>query len=298
MPPTLTFAERVPQHRARVERALEHWLPPAAAHPERFHTAIRYAVVGGGKRVRPLLVYATGEWLGLAPERLDGIAAALEIVHAYTLAHQDLPAIDDDAERRGHPATHVVFDEATAILVGDALQAHAYFVLASDADLRVSAGLRRQLIVDLATASGTTGLAGGQALTSDAAAPRPSSTDIERAYAGRTGALLRAAVVMPCRLAGSAGQGVLAVAERFASAFGVAFQLADDLRTRPLGRQHPRAANRAWPALPEVIGIPAARQRLQALRDEALQALAGQGPSAEGLRWMADWLLVDAPPAS
>jgi farnesyl diphosphate synthase len=290
----MSFAERMPGYRARVEAALERWLPPASIQPARFHTAIRYSVLGGGKRLRPLLVYATGEWLGLVPDRLDAIAVAIELVHAYSLVHDDLPAMDDDELRRGRATTHVAFDEATAILVGDALQAHAYKVLAADAALDSPPEVRRSLVVDLARASGSRGMVAGQAL--DMAPPEGvlTAAEIEAIYGLKTGCLLRAAVLMPCRLRTDLDGAVLAAAERFGAALGLAYQIADDLmelESTPerTGKPRDSDARNNKATLPAVAGVEAARARLTELREQALATLAGLGGDTDGLRCVCDW---------
>jgi farnesyl diphosphate synthase len=291
----MSFAERVAEYRDRVESALEGWLPPAATHPARFHSALRYSVLGGGRRLRPLLVYATGEWLGLPASRLDPIAVAIEFVHAYSLVHDDLPARHDNALRRGRAATHVAFDQATAILVGDALQAHVYRVLATDPALAVPPEVRRQLVVDLARASGSEGMAGGQAMDLAVTGTPAASAKLEEVHARETSSLLCAAVLMPCRLRGDLERARLEAAGRVARALGLAFQLADDildlqstadLRGKPLGsdvRNH-RAT------LPALADVDASRRRLGELRDEIDATLVELGGTTDGLRLIGDWI--------
>ena len=247
-------------------------------------------MLGAGKRLRPLLVYAAGEWLGIPPERLDGIAVAIEYVHAYSLVHDDLPAMDDDELRRGRPTTHVAFDEATAILAGDALQAHAYGVLATDAAMAAAPGVRRELILDLARASGSHGMAGGQALDMEPAAASVAA-DIEAIYRMKTGGLIRAAVVMPCRL--RPDPAAMAIAARYGDALGLAFQVADDLidiesSTELMGKPQGSDARNGKTTLAASIGAAAARDRLDALRAEAGDTLAAFGGEADGLRWICE----------
>jgi farnesyl diphosphate synthase len=289
----MDFAARAAGYRDRIEAALDRCLPPASAQPARLHGAMRYAVLGGGKRIRALLTYAAGEWLGLPAERLDGIATAIELVHAYSLVHDDLPAMDNDDLRRGRPTTHIAYDEATAILVGDALQAHAYHVLANGHGPETTDESRRLLVIDLARASGSAGMAGGQALDMAATGRAPDAAELETVYRLKTGCLLEAAVMMPSRL-----QPVLRPDERdslaaYARAVGLAFQIADDLLDiespaavtgKPQGSDE-RNGKATWPA---AVGAAAARERLAALRLEAHSALGSHGRPAEGLAWFCD----------
>lgn len=290
----MSFADRIDVYRNRVEAALERWLPPAMTHPARFHTAMRYSVLGGGKRLRALLVYATGEWLGLHPQRLDAIAVAIELVHAYSLVHDDLPAMDNDELRRGRASTHIAFDEATAILVGDALQAHAYAVLASDHHLEAQASARCWLVRDLASASGSDGMAGGQAMDmAVSSGTPPDAACIEDLYARKTGRLIAASLLMPCRLLPEPDETVLSCAERCGRALGLAFQIADDLldiesATELMGKPQGSDLRNHKATLPALWGVEKTRSRLTSLQDEALQALSGAGEKAEGLRWMCE----------
>jgi geranylgeranyl pyrophosphate synthase len=190
------FAQRLAQWQARVEIQLDRRLPDATASPQRLHEAMRYAVLGGGKRVRPVLVYATGETLGLPLESLDGAACAIEFIHAYSLIHDDLPAMDDDDLRRGQPTCHKAFDEATAILAGDALQVLAFEVLADDPTLPADAATRLGMVRILAQCSGTQGMAGGQALDLAAAGRTLALPEVVRMHEWKTGALIRAGVEM------------------------------------------------------------------------------------------------------
>ncbi len=279
------------EFRRRVDMALDRWLPPAGTHPARLHAAIRYAVMGGGKRLRPLLTYASAQWLGVPPERVDAIAVALEMVHAYSLVHDDLPALDDDDLRRGRPATHRAFDEATAILVGDALQVHAYLVLARDGALDLPAAARCQLVLDLAAASGSAGLAGGQALDMEATGTLASAEQMEAISGLKTACLLEAAVVMPCRLQPGLESRQLDAARRFGRACGLAFQLADDLLDIEVpvalsGKPQGSDRRNGKPTLAALLGPATARQRLAGLQGEALDALAAWGSEADFLRWL------------
>ena len=187
--------------RQRVERELDAWLPPATAVPQRLHAAQRYSVLGAGKRIRPALVYATAETLGLPLERVDGPACAVELIHCYSLVHDDLPAMDDDDLRRGRPTCHRQFDEATAILAGDSLQVLAFQLLATHPGLGGDAAVRVDIMGTLAAASGTAGMAGGQALDLAAEGGSLTLADLEQLHALKTGALIRASVLMAARCA-------------------------------------------------------------------------------------------------
>lgn len=277
--------------RGRVDAALERCLPVASIQPERLHAAIRYAVMGGGKRLRPLLAYASALLCGVPVERADAIAAAIELVHAYSLVHDDLPALDNDELRRGRPTTHVAFDVATAILVGDALQAHAYLVLATDDALGTDAKLRRQLVLDLASASGAAGMVGGQAMDMDAAAGCRDIAQAELVCRLKTGRLLEAALLMPSRLATDLPDWRQVALREFGKHFGLAFQLADDLLDIEVpsalsGKPQGSDQRNRKPTLALLLGREAAHQRLASLREAAMASLVACGEEAGFLRWL------------
>jgi farnesyl diphosphate synthase len=190
------FQALLERWQSRIERELAARLPPANARPTRLHEALRYSALGGGKRVRPVLVYATANALGIGDANVDGVACAVELIHAYSLVHDDLPAMDDDDLRRGRPTCHKAFDEATAILVGDALQVLAFETLASGPGLPADATIRLELVRLLAVASGTDGMAGGQALDLAAVGRQLSLAEVEEMHARKTGALIHASVLM------------------------------------------------------------------------------------------------------
>jgi farnesyl diphosphate synthase len=274
--------------RTRVEATLDRVLPDPAASPRRLHAAMRHGVLNGGKRMRPLLTYATGTAFGGADADLDAAAAAVELVHCYSLVHDDLPAMDDDDLRRGQPTVHVVFDEATAILAGDALQALAFDVLANapqPADRRVA------MLAELARASGAGGMCGGQALDIDATGKWGQSglslakghsdptflADLERLHAMKTGALLRAAVRLGAIAAG-ADAASRAALDRYADALGLAFQIRDDLLdvegdAATLGKTAGKDAAQDKATFPALLGIVASRVRLAALSAHMREAL-------------------------
>ena len=263
--------------RARVEAALDQALPSAENSPQRLHAAMRHGVLNGGKRMRPLLAYATGTAFGAGASRLDAAAVALELIHCYSLVHDDLPAMDDDALRRGQPTVHIAFDEATAILAGDALQSLAFERLAG---APLPAEAKVAMLRELAIASGHAGMCGGQALDIDATGQRIDLPQLERLHAMKTGALLRAAVRLGA-LAAGADAAQHAALDRYADALGLAFQVKDDLLdiegdSATLGKTAGKDLAQDKATFPALIGIEASRARLQALAgtmQAALQAL-------------------------
>ncbi|MFI4868692.1 MAG: polyprenyl synthetase family protein [Steroidobacterales bacterium] len=280
-----------------MERALAARLPNGAMVPERLHAAMRYSVLGGGKRIRPALLFATALTLGLAEDEVEGAACAIELVHAYSLVHDDLPAMDDDDLRRGRPTCHKAFDEATAILVGDALQPLAFELLARDAALPASTAVRLELIGLLAEASGSFGMAGGQALDMAAQGRALDLAGIEQMHARKTGALIRASVMMAAECAPGLEPPLKTALASFASAIGLAFQIQDDLldvigETAVLGKTAGADQAHAKPTYPAVAGIAASRASVSALHQRALEALSPFGERAEPLRLLSEWLLA------
>ena len=277
------------EFRDRVEGVLERHLPAADTDPARLHAAMRYAALGPGKRVRPVLVYATGEAVGLAPAALDAPAAAVELIHAYSLVHDDLPAMDDDDLRRGRPTTHRAFDEATAILAGDALQVLAFEILADDTAMPVDPARRLEMIRVLAHASGTQGMAGGQAMDLAAVGQRLARDQIEEMHVRKTGALIRAAVMITCLAAPSLPAAMRRGLEHYGAAVGLSFQIVDDLLDvlgdpTLTGKGAGSDALRGKPTYPSVAGVAAARQRAAELVGEGIEALQAFGPEALHLR--------------
>lgn len=279
----------------RFEAAADRALPRADLVPVRLHRAMRYAVLDGGKRVRPLLVYAAGEITQADDDALDRAALAVEFVHAYSLAHDDMPCMDNDVLRRGKPTVHVEFDEATAMLAGDALQAEAFKVIA---DGSLPAQQTAALVHELAHASGTEGMCGGQAIDLDAVGTTPTLDELEKMHRMKTGALLRAAVLMGA-LSGRAAALTECTREaltRYGEAIGLAFQVVDDLldveaSTEDLGKTAGKDAQRSKPTYVSLLGTQAARAWSVRLRAQALQALDGLGESALRLRELADFIV-------
>jgi farnesyl diphosphate synthase len=290
----MPFADRVPEYLERVERALDARLPAADARPASLHAAMRYAALGGGKRIRPLLCYASGEVLGVAPGRLDDAACAVECVHVFSLVHDDLPAMDDDALRRGKPSTHAAFGEATAILAGDALQTCAFEILAGDGNRE--AAERLGMIAILAGATGSRGMTGGQAVDLESEGKQLTAADLEALDRDKTGRLIRAAVLMPtCAITDlpDASRGAL---DRFAECMGLAFQIKDDVldvegEQALTGKTHGADAARGKATYPSLMGMDNAKHRADALYAEALAALERFGDAAEPLRWMARYIV-------
>ena len=270
----------------RIEAALERVLPPAAQSPRRLHAAMRHATLDGGKRMRPLLVYAAGAAFGASETALDAPAAAVELIHAYSLVHDDLPAMDDDSLRRGKPTVHVAFDEATAILAGDALQSLAFEVLA---DAPVPDAQRVAMLRELALAAGAHGMCGGQALDIDATgnADLVDLDALQRLHALKTGALLRASVRLGA-LAAATDAASMRRLDTFADALGLAFQIRDDLLdiegdSTSLGKTAGKDAAQAKATFPALIGVDASRARLRALAATMDEALASFGDRTAAL---------------
>jgi farnesyl diphosphate synthase len=290
------FQARLEGWRERVGLELERCLPPADAPPARLHAAQRYAVLGPGKRIRPSLVYATAQSLGLPLESVDAAACAVELIHAYSLVHDDLPAMDDDDLRRGRPTCHRAFDEATAILAGDSLQVLAFERLASANGWASDPAPRVRQIALLATASGTAGMAGGQAMDLAAEGKLLTMAEIERMHLLKTGALIRVSMLLPACLASGFSADRFAALAEAGNDVGLAFQILDDvldvegdpaLLGKPTG--HDRA--RAKPTYPAIAGVEASRRRAAELHERAASRLARIGLDRGALPAFLDWLL-------
>lgn len=284
-------------YQTRIEQALARWLPGATTYPGHLHEAMRYAVLGGGKRIRPSLVYATGAALEVAAAALDGPACAVELIHAYSLVHDDLPAMDDDDLRRGRPTVHKAFDEATAILAGDALQSLAFHVLATDAAMRVDAPERLKMIDTLARAAGSRGMAGGQAIDLAAVGQELTLTELEAMHIHKTGALIRASVVLGALSQPALVEADLTRLDHYAKCIGLAFQIRDDIldvegETSRLGKAAGADEARAKPTYPAVLGLAGARQRMTELGEEAQTCLEAFGERAAALRALCDYIVA------
>ncbi|MEW9582736.1 polyprenyl synthetase family protein [Paraburkholderia sp. DGU8] len=274
----------------RVETALEHYLPSVTTEPARLHEAMRYAVLGGGKRVRPLLCHAAGELTGARAESLDAAAAALEMIHVYSLVHDDMPCMDDDALRRGKPTVHVQYDEATALLVGDALQSQAFVALTSEA---LGASQQASLVRELALASGSIGMCGGQAIDLASVGHTLTRGQLETMHRMKTGALLRAAVRMGALAGVAPDADAMRSLDAYASAVGLAFQVVDDILdvttdSATLGKTAGKDAKDGKPTYVSIIGLDASRALAAQLRSDAHAALATFGARAQRLAELAD----------
>lgn len=290
MNPDLAWEVWSSERARRVENVLEAALPPATEPPQRLHEAMRYAVLGGGKRVRALLAYAAGELASADPDTVDAPAAAVELIHAYSLIHDDLPCMDDDALRRGKPACHVAFGEATALLAGDALQSLAFERLAAAAIRTPHAQ-----IALFARAVGSRGMAGGQAVDLANVGVGLTLADLERMHLLKTGALIQAAVRLGAACGRPMSVGEHHALDAYAAAIGLAFQVVDDVldvegTSQSLGKTAGKDAARGKPTYVSLLGVSAARARIESLRAEAEAALSGFGPSGRRLHELAAWV--------
>jgi farnesyl diphosphate synthase len=287
---------RLRGYQSRVQAVLESVLPAANVSPHRLHAAQRYAVLGGGKRLRPLLVYCTGEALDIPTGALDAPAAAVELIHSYSLVHDDLPSMDDDDLRRGQPTTHRAFDEATAILAGDALQVLAFSLLARDRAAGVSFEARLKMIQILADASGTQGMAGGQALDLSAVGRELRLEELEAMHRLKTGALIRASVLLAAACAPELTPAEWDALDAYSQDIGLAFQIQDDIldvegSTEDLGKTIGADAARAKPTYPSVLGLEAAKTRARDLKRRACAHLAPFRGRTQVLEWLASYVI-------
>jgi farnesyl diphosphate synthase len=281
---------------ARMEAALQRFLPAPEIVPERLHRAMRYAVLGGGKRARPLLAFAAGELTEADPVRVEVVAAAVEMIHAYSLVHDDMPCMDNDTLRRGKPTCHVEFDEATAMLAGDALQPLAFQILA-EYTVADSPGAQLEMLKILALASGSRGMAGGQAIDLAGVGKTLSLPELEFMHIRKTGALIRAAVALGARCGRSLEAKQLDRLEHYAKTVGLAFQVVDDVldcdaSTATLGKTAGKDAAQEKPTYVSILGPADARALAEELRAEARAALASFGDNATRLRELADFIVL------
>ncbi len=273
----------------RVEKALEARLPSENILPKKLHRAMRYSVLDGGKRMRPMLTYCTGKTLGIAPEALDGLACAVEFIHVYSLIHDDLPAMDDDDLRRGKATCHVAFDEATAILTGDALQALAFEILANDPSITATAEGRLKMVVALSKASGSQGMVGGQAIDLESVGTRLTLPELENMHIHKTGALIRASVTMATLAKADVDPDVAKKLDNYAKCIGLSFQVKDDILdeesdTATLGKTQGKDQDNNKPTYPALLGLMGAKQKAEELHQQALENLNIFGSEADLLR--------------
>ena len=280
---------------ARIETFLDSRLPATDCIPMRLHKAMRYAVLGGGKRVRPLLSFAAGELAGADVERVTVVAAAVELIHAYSLVHDDLPCMDDDILRRGKPTCHIEFDEATALLTGDSLQTLAFELLA-EKPLADAPETQLNMIAQLAVASGSRGMAGGQAYDLDSVGKTLTLPELEFMHIHKTGALIRAAVMLGARCSNRLNEMQLNKLDHFAKRVGLAFQVVDDLldteaTTATLGKTAGKDAENNKPTYVSILGINQARELAEKLQHDADQALMDFGDNALRLRQVTEFII-------
>jgi geranylgeranyl pyrophosphate synthase len=273
----------------RVELALDERLPSGQLLPQKLHQAMRYSVLNGGKRMRPLLTYCTGKTLGIDPEALDGPACAVEFIHVYSLIHDDLPAMDDDDLRRGKATCHVAFDEATAILAGDALQALAFEVLAHDPSITATAEGRLKMIIALTKASGSQGMVGGQAIDLQSVGTTLNLPELENMHIHKTGALIRASVTLATLAKADIDSTVATKLDHYAKSIGLSFQVKDDILdeesdTATLGKTQGKDKDNDKPTYPALLGLAGAKQKAQELHEKALDSLSIFGKEADLLR--------------
>jgi geranylgeranyl pyrophosphate synthase len=289
--------EQLQSYQHRVETALAHWLPPASVLPARLHESMRYSSLDGGKRIRPALVYATGTALNIPLQQLDGPACAVELIHVYSLIHDDLPAMDDDALRRGRATNHIAYDEATAILAGDALQALAFHILAHDPAMACSAESRLQMIEQLALSCGSRGMVGGQAIDLDSVGKTLDLAQLENMHIHKTGALIRASV----QLGAIAKAGIPAAKreqlDHFAKCIGLAFQIRDDILdvesdTETLGKAQGADSQRKKPTYPSLLGLKEAKAMADTHFQDALDSLRSLDENTDMLQWLAHFIVA------
>ncbi len=292
---TADFQDWARSHQVRIENSLQTLLPAADIAPERLHEAMRYSVLGGGKRVRPLLAFAAGELSNADKERVAIAAAAVELIHAYSLVHDDLPCMDNDVLRRGKPTCHVQYDDAIALLVGDSLQSLA-FQLLGEYRLADTPEVQLEMVKRLALASGSRGMAGGQAVDLASVGKALTLTELEFMHIHKTGALIRAAVMLGAYCGNGLNDAGLAKLDHFAKCIGLAFQVVDDVldaeaSTATLGKTAGKDAENNKPTYVSILGSNRARELAEELRQNAYQSLDVFGATAGRLRQMTDFII-------
>lgn len=289
------LADTIEQCRLRIEQALNDKLPAATTHPASLHQAIRYSALAGGKYIRPLLVYTTGQIFGANMTQLDAPACAVELIHAYSLVHDDLPAMDDDDLRRGKPTCHKAFSEATAILAGDALQSLAFGILAEDQQLNVSSETRLKMIQFLAT--GSQGMACGQAIDLESEGKALSLAELENMHMNKTGALIRTSVQLGALTAESISKKELACLDEYAKCIGLAFQIRDDILdiegdTAVIGKPQGSDLARNKSTYPALLGLDGAKQKALEMHHQAQMALSEIDTNTELLEMLSEYIVM------
>ena len=290
------FESLIESYQQRVDATLDRWLPGEAVNPTQLHSAMRYAVLAPGKRVRPILVYATAAALGIDLDRVDGAAAAVEIIHAYSLIHDDLPAMDDDDLRRGRPTCHRKFDEATAILAGDALQALSFYIISHDPKMTEDSGARLEMIEKLSLFSGSRGMAGGQAIDLASVGKTLNITELETMHIHKTGALIRTCIQLAALSTGDLSVQQFKALDSYGKCIGLSFQVQDDILdvtgdTETLGKTQGADFARNKPTYPSIIGLEASQDKAAELHHRALKTISIFGEEADILRYISAWFV-------
>lgn len=294
--PSSDFQQWAREHQARIEAALKSLLPAPEVAPKRLHQAMRYAVLGSGKRVRPLLAFAAGEITDAGLERLTIVAASVELIHAYSLVHDDLPCMDDDVLRRGRPTCHVEYGEPTALLAGDALQSLAFQLLA-EYRLADEPQVQMEMIKLLAAASGSRGMAGGQAIDLESVGKNLTLPELELMHIHKTGALIRAAILLGAHCGRGLDPETLARLDHFAKCIGLTFQVVDDVldaesSTATLGKTAGKDARQNKPTYVSLLGVQGARAMAEELKTEALGSIAALGAQGRRLAELAEFIVA------
>ncbi len=296
MPKSHIFLSRLEHYQKRVDAALDKYLPSDDPPEHNLAEAIRYSVVGGGKRIRPAMVYAAGEAMGVSTDLLDIPACAVEMIHAYSLIHDDLPAMDDDDLRRGRATCHKAFDEATAILAGDALQALAYEILAKDDHKELTPEHRINMLSLLTEASGAHGMAGGQAVDLAAVGKQLNLAQLEHMHQLKTGALIRASILLGGMCKQDISNDEMTMLSNYALCIGLSFQIQDDILdvvsdTETLGKPQGSDEAQKKPTFPAIIGLEKSRQLAMEQHALALKHLEPLDEKADSLRQLSAYIV-------
>ena len=293
----MPLKELLQSYQSRIENYLDQCLPAEDTKPQKLHAAMRYSSLDGGKRIRPALVYATGSALGVPLEQLDGPACSIELIHAYSLVHDDLPAMDDDELRRGKPTCHIAYDEATAILTGDGLQTLAFYILAKDTNMVKNDSLRLRMVEVLAQCSGSIGMVGGQAIDLYAVGKELSLDELKNMHLCKTGALIRASILLGALSSPNIDDNTLEKLTTYGNCVGLAFQIQDDILdiesdTETLGKMQGADMARNKPTYPALMGMDAAKQLASDLHQQALDVLQSINGNTDALKWLANYIIA------